>query len=158
LTPVGRFLWNNGGRWARARHWHHVHRAAIAESKPVQIHAQRSFCSKVQRWTCAAFRFHDPTDGELLGRGGYRVPAAPLIRRASLWLFSVGHHVESVFGAIGSATDHENLLCHFLARERCVERRYICLPSRRDPPRHRARSERSQIAQPGIDAMRNPAF
>jgi transcriptional regulator of acetoin/glycerol metabolism len=57
----------HGGRWSEADIGTNAIGAAIAESKPVQIHGAEHFCSRVQRWTCAAVPVHDPTDGELLG-------------------------------------------------------------------------------------------
>jgi transcriptional regulator of acetoin/glycerol metabolism len=57
----------HGGRWSEADIGTNAIGAAIAESKPVQIRGAEHFCSKVQRWTCAAVPVHDPADGELLG-------------------------------------------------------------------------------------------
>ncbi len=72
----------HGGRWSEADIGTNAIGAAIAESKPVQIHGAEHFCSKVQRWTCAAVPVHDPHDGELLGE---KLLCHFLAKRA-LWL------------------------------------------------------------------------
>ena len=105
----------HGGRWSEADIGTNAIGAAIAESKPVQIHGTEHFCSRVQRWTCAAVPVHDPTDGELLGVVDISGPASTFNAQSLALAVSVGHHVESVL-AQSVRQDHEKLLCHFLAK------------------------------------------
>lgn len=105
----------HGGRWSEADIGTNAIGAAIAESKPVQIHGTEHFCSKVQRWTCAAVPVHDPTDGELLGVVDISGPASTFNPQSLALAVSVGHHVESVL-AQSVRQEHEELLCHFLAK------------------------------------------
>ena len=105
----------HGGRWSEADIGTNAIGAAIAESKPVQIRGAEHFCSKVQRWTCAAVPVHDPTDGELLGVVDISGPASTFNPQSLALAVSVGHHVESVL-AQAVRQDHEKLLCHFLAK------------------------------------------
>jgi sigma-54 dependent transcriptional regulator, acetoin dehydrogenase operon transcriptional activator AcoR len=105
----------HGGRWSEADIGTNAIGAAIAESKPVQIHGAEHFCSRVQRWTCAAVPVHDPTDGELLGVVDISGPASTFNPQSLALAVSVGHHVESVL-AQSVRQDHERLLCHFLAK------------------------------------------
>lgn len=86
----------HGGRWSEADIGTNAIGAAIAESKPVQIHGTEHFCSKVQRWTCAAVPVHDPTDGELLGVVDISGPASTFNPQSLALAVAVGHHVESV--------------------------------------------------------------
>jgi sigma-54 dependent transcriptional regulator, acetoin dehydrogenase operon transcriptional activator AcoR len=105
----------HGGRWSEADIGTNAIGAAIAESKPVQIRGAEHFCTKVQRWTCAAVPVHDPTDGELLGVVDISGPASTFNPQSLALAVSVGHHVESVL-AQSVRQDHEKLLCHFLAK------------------------------------------
>ena len=47
----------HGGRWSEADIGTNAIGAALAESRPVQIHGAEHFCTEVQRWTCAAVRW-----------------------------------------------------------------------------------------------------
>jgi transcriptional regulator of acetoin/glycerol metabolism len=105
----------HGGRWSEADIGTNAIGAAIAESKPVQIRGVEHFCTKVQRWTCAAVPVHDPTDGELLGVVDISGPASTFNPQSLALAVSVGHHVESVLSQ-SVRQDHEKLLCHFLAK------------------------------------------
>jgi transcriptional regulator of acetoin/glycerol metabolism len=105
----------HGGRWSEADIGTNAIGTAIAESKPVQIHGTEHFCSKVQRWTCAAVPVHDPTDGELLGVVDISGPASTFNPQSLALAVSVGHHVESVL-AQSVRQEHEELLCRFLAK------------------------------------------
>jgi transcriptional regulator of acetoin/glycerol metabolism len=105
----------HGGRWSEADIGTNAIGAAIAESKPVQIHGAEHFCAKVQPWTCAAVPVRDPTDGELLGVVDISGPASTFNPQSLALAVSVGHHVESVL-AQSVRQDHEKLLCHFLAK------------------------------------------
>jgi transcriptional regulator of acetoin/glycerol metabolism len=120
----------HGGRWSEADIGTNAIGAAIAESKPVQIHGAEHFCSRVQRWTCAAVPVHDPTDGELLGVVDISGPASTFNPQSLALAVSVGHHVESVL-AQSVRRDHEELLCHFLAkRSLWVNEEFIVLDRR----------------------------
>jgi transcriptional regulator of acetoin/glycerol metabolism len=105
----------HGGRWSEADIGTNAIGAAIAESKPVQIHGTEHFCSEVQRWTCAAVPLHDPTDGELLGVVDISGPASTFNPQSLALAVAVGHHVESVLEK-SLRQDHEKLLGHFLAK------------------------------------------
>jgi sigma-54 dependent transcriptional regulator, acetoin dehydrogenase operon transcriptional activator AcoR len=105
----------HGGRWSEADIGTNAIGAALAESKPVQIRGAEHFCSKVQRWTCAAVPVHDPTDGELLGVVDISGPANTFNPQSLALAVSVGHHVESVL-AQSVRQEHEQLLCRFLAK------------------------------------------
>jgi transcriptional regulator of acetoin/glycerol metabolism len=105
----------HGGRWSEADIGTNAIGAAIAESKPVQIRGAEHFCSKVQRWTCAAVPVHDPADGELLGVVDISGPASTFNPQSLALAVAVGHHVESVLER-SVRQDHERLLCHFLAK------------------------------------------
>ncbi len=105
----------HGGRWSEADIGTNAIGAAIAESKPVQIRGAEHFCSKVQRWTCAAVPVHDPADGELLGVVDISGPASTFNPQSLALAVAVGHHVESVLER-SVRQDHEKLLCHFLAK------------------------------------------
>ncbi len=105
----------HGGRWSEADIGTNAIGAAVAESKPVQIHGAEHFCTEVQRWTCAAVPVHDPTDGELLGVVDISGPASTFNPQSMALAVSVGNHVESVL-AQSVRQDHERLLCHFLAK------------------------------------------
>ena len=105
----------HGGRWSEADIGTNAIGAAIAESKPVQIHGTEHFCSTVQRWTCAAVPVHDPADGELLGVVDISGPASTFNPQSLALAVAVGHHVESVLEK-SIRQDHETLLCHFLAK------------------------------------------
>ncbi|MGY4302472.1 transcriptional regulator of acetoin/glycerol metabolism [Bradyrhizobium sp. i1.4.4] len=105
----------HGGRWSEADIGTNAIGAAIAESKPVQIHGTEHFCSEVQRWTCAAVPVHDPTDGELLGVVDISGPASTFNPQSLALAVAVGHHVESVL-AQSVRQEHEELLCRFLGR------------------------------------------
>ena len=120
----------HGGRWSEADIGTNAIGAAIAESKPVQIRGAEHFCSEVQRWTCAAVPVHDPTDGELLGVVDISGPANTFNPQSLALAVSVGHHVESVL-AQSVRRDHEELLCHFLAkRSLWVNEEFIVLDRR----------------------------
>ncbi|SHH52638.1 sigma-54-dependent Fis family transcriptional regulator [Bradyrhizobium erythrophlei] len=120
----------HGGRWSEADIGTNAIGAAIAESKPVQIRGAEHFCSKVQRWTCAAVPVHDPTDGELLGVVDISGPASTFNPQSLALAVSVGHHVESVL-AQSVRQDREELLCHFLAkRSLWVNEEFIVLDRR----------------------------
>jgi transcriptional regulator of acetoin/glycerol metabolism len=105
----------HGGRWSEADIGTNAIGAAIAESRPVQIHGAEHFCTRVQRWTCAAVPVHDPCDGELLGIVDISGPASTFNPQSLALAVSVGHHVESVL-AQSIRQDNEKLLCDFLAR------------------------------------------
>jgi sigma-54 dependent transcriptional regulator, acetoin dehydrogenase operon transcriptional activator AcoR len=105
----------HGGRWSEADIGTNAIGAAIAEARPVQIHGAEHFCTKVQRWTCAAVPVHDPCDGELLGIVDISGPASTFNPQSLALAVSVGHHVESVL-AQSIRQDNEKLLCDFLAR------------------------------------------
>jgi transcriptional regulator of acetoin/glycerol metabolism len=105
----------HGGRWSEADIGTNAIGAAIAESKPVQIHGAEHFCTRVQRWTCAAVPVHDPCDGELLGIVDISGPANTFNPQSLALAVSVGHHIESVL-AQSIRQDNEKLLCDFLAR------------------------------------------
>jgi sigma-54 dependent transcriptional regulator, acetoin dehydrogenase operon transcriptional activator AcoR len=142
----------HGGRWSEADIGTNAIGAAIAESKPVQIHGTEHFCSKVQRWTCAAVPVHDPTDGELLGVVDISGPASTFNPQSLALAVSVGHHVESVL-AQSVRQDHEKLLCHFLAKRALwLNDEYIVL-DRRGAILHATERALSalQNSQPGID-------
>jgi transcriptional regulator of acetoin/glycerol metabolism len=118
------------GRWSETDIGTNAIGAAIAESKPVQIRGAKHFCSEVQRWTCAAVPVHDPTDGELLGVVDISGPASTFNPQSLALAVSVGHHVESVL-AQSVRRDHEELLCHFLAkRSLWVNEEFIVLDRR----------------------------
>jgi transcriptional regulator of acetoin/glycerol metabolism len=120
----------HGGRWSEADIGTNAIGAAIAESKPVQIRGAEHFCSEVQRWTCAAVPVHDPSDGELLGVVDISGPASTFNPQSLALAVSVGHHVESVL-AQSVRRDHEELLCHFLAkRSLWVNEEFIVLDRR----------------------------
>jgi transcriptional regulator of acetoin/glycerol metabolism len=120
----------HGGRWSEADIGTNAIGAAIAESKPVQIHGTEHFCTEVQRWTCAAVPVHDPTDGELLGVVDISGPASTFNPQSLALAVSVGQHVESVL-AQSVRQDHEKLLCHFLAKRALwVNDEYIVLDRR----------------------------
>jgi sigma-54 dependent transcriptional regulator, acetoin dehydrogenase operon transcriptional activator AcoR len=120
----------HGGRWSEADIGTNAIGAAIAESKPVQIRGAEHFCSEVQRWTCAAVPVHDPTDGEMLGVVDISGPASTFNPQSLALAVSVGHHVESVL-AQSVRRDHEELLCHFLAkRSLWVNEEFIVLDRR----------------------------
>src|ERR1700731_3960181 len=105
----------HGGRWSEADIGTNAIGAAMAESRPVQIHGAEHFCTEVQRWTCAAVPVHDPTDGELLGIWDISGPESTFNPQSLALAVSVGHHVESVLAQL-VRQDHEKLLCHFLAK------------------------------------------
>jgi sigma-54 dependent transcriptional regulator, acetoin dehydrogenase operon transcriptional activator AcoR len=105
----------HGGRWSEADIGTNAIGAAIAEAKPVQIRGAEHFCSKVQRWTCAAVPVHDPSDGELLGVVDISGPANTFNAQSLALAVAVGHHVESVL-AQSIRQEHEELLCRFLAK------------------------------------------
>ena len=105
----------HGGRWSEADIGTNAIGAAMAESRPVQIHGAEHFCTEVQRWTCAAVPVHDPSDGELLGVVDISGPASTFNPQSLALAVAVGHHVESVL-AQSIKQDHEKLLCHFLAK------------------------------------------
>ena len=104
-----------GGRWSEADIGTNAIGTAMAESKPVQIHGAEHFCSRVQRWTCAAVPVHDPAEGELLGVVDISGPASTFNPQSLALAVSVGHHVESLL-ARSVKQDHEELLRHFLAK------------------------------------------
>jgi transcriptional regulator of acetoin/glycerol metabolism len=119
-----------GGRWSEADIGTNAIGAAIAEAKPVQIHGAEHFCTRVQRWTCAAVPVRDPTDGELLGVVDISGPASTFNPQSLALAVSVGQHVESVL-AQSIRQDHEKLLCHFLAKKALwVNDEYIVLDRR----------------------------
>jgi transcriptional regulator of acetoin/glycerol metabolism len=105
----------HGGRWSEADIGTNAIGAAIAESRPVQIHGAEHFCTEVQRWTCAAVPVHDPTDGELLGVVDISGPASTFNPQSLALAVAVGHHVESVLAQL-VRQDKEQLLCDFLAK------------------------------------------
>jgi sigma-54 dependent transcriptional regulator, acetoin dehydrogenase operon transcriptional activator AcoR len=105
----------HGGRWSEADIGTNAIGAAIAESRPVQIHGAEHFCTEVQRWTCAAVPVHDPCDGELLGIVDISGPASAFNPQSLALAVSVGYHIESVL-AQSIRHDNEKLLCDFLAR------------------------------------------
>jgi len=117
----------HGGRWSEADIGTNAIGAAMAESRPVQIHGAEHFCTEVQRWTCAAVPVHDPSDGELLGVVDISGPASTFNPQSLALAVAVGHHVESVL-AQSIKQDHEKLLCHFLAKKSLwVSDEYIVL-------------------------------
>jgi transcriptional regulator of acetoin/glycerol metabolism len=120
----------HGGRWSEADIGTNAIGAAMAEARPVQIHGAEHFCTEVQRWTCAAVPVHDPSDGELIGVVDISGPASTFNPQSLALAVAVGHQVESVL-AQSMRQDHENLLCHFLAkRSLWVNDEYIVLDRR----------------------------
>ncbi|BAM87481.1 sigma-54-dependent transcriptional regulator [Bradyrhizobium oligotrophicum S58] len=105
----------HGGRWSEADIGTNAIGAALAESRPVQIHGAEHFCTEVQRWTCAAVPVHDPSDGELLGVVDISGPASTFNPQSLALAVAVGHHVESVL-AQQDRQDKEQLLCDFIAK------------------------------------------
>ena len=105
----------HGGRWSEADIGTNAIGAALAESRPVQIHGAEHFCTEVQRWTCAAVPVHDPSDGELLGVVDISGPASTFNPQSLALAVAVGHHVESVL-AQQDRQDTEQLLCDFIAK------------------------------------------
>ncbi|WP_315705358.1 MULTISPECIES: sigma-54-dependent Fis family transcriptional regulator [unclassified Bradyrhizobium] len=105
----------HGGRWSEADIGTNAIGAALAESRPVQIHGAEHFCTEVQRWTCAAVPVHDPSDGELLGVVDISGPASTFNPQSLALAVAVGHHVESVL-AQQARQDKEQLLCDFIAK------------------------------------------
>ena len=124
----------HGGRWSEADIGTNAIGAAMAEAKPVQIHGAEHFCSRVQRWTCAAVPVHDPADGELLGIVDISGPANTFNPQSLALAVSVGQHVETVL-ARAIEQDHEKLLQHFLRQTIDVGERGL----------HRGRPPRSAI-------------
>ena len=105
----------HGGRWSEADIGTNAIGAAIAESRPVQIHGAEHFCTEVQRWTCAAVPVHDPSDGEMLGVVDISGPAKTFNPQSLALAVAVGHHVESVLAQL-VRQDKEQLLCNFIAK------------------------------------------
>jgi transcriptional regulator of acetoin/glycerol metabolism len=124
----------HGGRWSEADIGTNAIGAAIAESRPAQIHGAEHFCTEVQRWTCAAVPVHDPSDGELLGVVDISGPASTFNPQSLALAVAVGNHVESVLAQL-VRQDKEQLLCDFLAKrsswaaEECIllDRRGVIL-------------------------------
>ena len=55
------------GKWGEADIGTNAIGTAVALKRPVQINGAEHFCTKVQRWTCAAAPIRHPNDGEVLG-------------------------------------------------------------------------------------------
>jgi sigma-54 dependent transcriptional regulator, acetoin dehydrogenase operon transcriptional activator AcoR len=141
----------HGGRWSEADIGTNAIGAAMAESRPVQIHGAEHFCTEVQRWTCAAVPVHDPSDGELLGVVDISGPASTFNPQSLALAVAVGHHVESVL-AQSIKQDHERLLYHFLAKKPLwVNDEYIVL-DRRGAILHATERALSAIGDSGLRA------
>jgi transcriptional regulator of acetoin/glycerol metabolism len=141
----------HGGRWSEADIGTNAIGAALAEARPVQIHGAEHFCTKVQRWTCAAVPVHDPSDGELLGVVDISGPASTFNPQSLALAVAVGHHVESIL-VQSIKQDHEKLLYHFLAKRSLrVSEEYIVL-DRRGAVLHASERALSAARDSGLSA------
>ena len=131
----------HGGRWAEADIGTNAIGTAMAEARPVQIHAAEHFCEDIQRWTCAAAPVRHPLDGEILGVVDISGPACTFSPQSLAFAVSVSQHVE---GMLAQATkcDHEQLLAPLSLETIAVAERgdHRARPPRRDRPRNRRRA------------------
>ena len=120
----------DGGRWSEADIGTNAIGTAVALGQPVQIHGNEHFCTKVQRWTCAAAPIYHPIDNLLLGVIDISGPAKTFSPQSLALAVAMGDYIQALVA--GSCKfDHERLLSHFRAkRARWMSEEIIVLDRR----------------------------
>ena len=106
----------DGGRWSEEAIGTNAIGTAVALAQPVQIHGAEHFCSKVQRWTCAAAPIRHPSDGEILGVIDISGPAQYFSSQSLALAMVMSEYIQSLM-ANSCKSDRERLLDHFRARQ-----------------------------------------
>ncbi len=105
----------DGGRWSEADIGTNAIGTAVALGQPVQIHGNEHFCTKVQRWTCAAAPIFHPIDNLLLGVIDISGPAQTFSPQSLALAVAMGDYIQALVA--GSCKfDHERLLSHFRSK------------------------------------------
>lgn len=105
-----------GGRWSEADIGTNAIGTAVALAQPVQINGAEHFCSKVQRWTCAAAPIRHPSDGEILGVIDISGPAQYFSSQSLTLAMIMSDYIQSLMA--GSCKhDRERLLEYYHSKQ-----------------------------------------
>ena len=105
-----------GGRWSEADIGTNAIGTAVALAQPVQINGAEHFCSKVQRWTCAAAPIRHPSDGEVLGVIDISGPAQTFSPQSLALAMIMSEYIQSLMA--GSCKhDRERLLDYYKTKQ-----------------------------------------
>ncbi|MGE0053398.1 MAG: sigma-54-dependent Fis family transcriptional regulator [Hyphomicrobium sp.] len=88
----------HGGRWGEADIGTNAIGTAVAMQRPVQINGAEHFCSKVQRWTCAAAPIRHPDDGNILGVVDISGPAQHFSSQSLALAMVMSEYIQSLMG------------------------------------------------------------
>ena len=106
----------HGGRWSEADIGTNAIGTAVALAQPVQINGAEHFCSKVQRWTCAAAPIRHPSDGEVLGVIDISGPAQTFSPQSLALAMIMSEYIQSLMA--GSCKyDRERLLDYYKSKQ-----------------------------------------
>ncbi|MGL4396985.1 MAG: sigma-54-dependent Fis family transcriptional regulator, partial [Hyphomicrobium sp.] len=105
-----------GGRWGESDIGTNAIGTAVALAQPVQINGAEHFCSKVQRWTCAAAPIRHPTDGEILGVVDISGPAQHFSSQSLALAMVMSEYIQSLMA--GSCKyDRDCLLDYYRSKQ-----------------------------------------
>lgn len=105
-----------GGRWSESDIGTNAIGTAVALAQPVQINGAEHFCSKVQRWTCAAAPIRDPADGEIIGVVDISGPAQHFSSQSLALAIVMSEYIQSLMA--GSCKyDRDCLLDYYRSKQ-----------------------------------------
>ncbi|MEQ1716988.1 MAG: sigma-54-dependent Fis family transcriptional regulator [Hyphomicrobium sp.] len=105
-----------GGRWSESDIGTNAIGTAVALAQPVQINGAEHFCSKVQRWTCAAAPIRHPSDGEVLGVVDISGPAQHFSSQSLALAMVMSEYIQSLMA--GSCKyDRDCLLDYYRSKQ-----------------------------------------
>lgn len=104
-----------GGCWGEQAIGTNAIGTALAEGKPIQIHAHEHFCEGVQHWTCAAVPVRDPLGGDVLGVIDISGPARHFNPQSLALAGTLGQEVTAALDR-AIRMRHEALLRRFIAK------------------------------------------
>ena len=140
----------DGGRWSEADIGTNAIGTAVALGQPVQIHGNEHFCTKVQRWTCAAAPIYHPIDSMLLGVIDISGPAETFSPQSLALAVAMGDYIQALVA--GSCKfDHERLLSHYRSkRARWMSEEIIVLDRRGTIVHTTDSSLKAQVGPPSV--------
>lgn len=106
----------HGGRWSEADIGTNAIGTAVALKHPVQINGAEHFCSKVQRWTCAAAPIRHPSDGEILGVIDISGPAQYFSPQSLALATVMSEYIQSLMAG-ACKHDRDRLLAYFHSKQ-----------------------------------------
>ncbi len=105
-----------GGRWSESDIGTNAIGTAVAMAQPVQINGAEHFCSKVQRWSCAAAPIHHPSDGELIGVIDISGPAQTFSSQSLALAMVMSDYVRSLMAG-ACKQDRDRLLEYYRSKQ-----------------------------------------